>query len=247
MGAEPPKEDPRLAIAAVILDAGGVLLHPDLDWISARAAELGISVTRTQLHRGFYRLIYRVDCELLADRQGMAVTTDEIRLMLMRGLLASAGGDQVETIAAQLARQAAIDFPREGDIFHWAMPGIRQRLLRLQAAGFAIGVASNNDGSLQSQLERVGIDDLLPVRLDSAVEGVAKPDPELLLRAARALGVDPPDCLYVGDLDRVDGAAARAAGMHFALLDPLAQPRPAKPRCIADLDQIHRDFRPRGF
>ena len=34
-----------------------------------------------------------------------------------------------------------------------------------------------------------------------------------LLRTAREMGVPPAHCLYVGDVDRVDGAAARAAGM----------------------------------
>jgi FMN phosphatase YigB (HAD superfamily) len=78
--------------------------------------------------------------------------------------------------------------------------------------------------------------------MDSGVEGVAKPDPELPLRAARALEVTPARCLFVGDVDRVDGAAARAAGMQFALLDPLGQERPARPLVIGGLAAIHDHF-----
>jgi phosphoglycolate phosphatase len=39
-----------------------------------------------------------------------------------------------------------------------------------------------------------------------------KPHPEPLLHAARALGLDPASCIYVGD-DARDIAAGRAAGM----------------------------------
>jgi putative hydrolase of the HAD superfamily len=105
-------------------------------------------------------------------------------------------------------------------------------------------MASNNDGALRAQLCSVGIHDLFsPAALmDSGVEGVAKPDPELPLRAARALGVTPSRCLFVGDVDRVDGAAARAAGMPFALLDPLGQERPARPLVIRSLAEIEERF-----
>lgn len=42
-----------------------------------------------------------------------------------------------------------------------------------------------------------------------------KPHPDGMLRAARALGVEPARCLVIGDRDDADGAAARAAGMAF--------------------------------
>ena len=167
---------------------------------------------------------------------------DEIRRFLMVKLLVHAGVglDDAEPAAAALAKAASERFPRESDIFHFAMPGLRERLERLRDAGFLLGVASNNDGALEAQLENVGVRDLFEVRLDSGIEGVAKPDPEFLLRAARRMDVEPGDCLYIGDIDRVDGAAARGAGMHFALLDPLAQPRASKPRTIRDLDEVTR-------
>lgn len=41
----------------------------------------------------------------------------------------------------------------------------------------------------------------------------AKPHPEPLFEAARRIGVDPQDCVYVGDDER-DIIAGRAAGMH---------------------------------
>lgn len=45
-----------------------------------------------------------------------------------------------------------------------------------------------------------------------------KPDPEGYLKAAEQLGVNPKDCLVVGDREDADGAAAAAAGMAFHLI-----------------------------
>ncbi len=221
----------REAIRAVICDAGGVLLHPDFDWICIESSELGAVLSRQDLHLAYYRMIHEVDLDTGMDRRGMAVDSDAIRLYLMTRLLRGANVPEATTdrLAAELARRTATRFPRESDIFHFAMPEVKGQLEGLRAAGFALAVASNNDGALESQLARVELSGLLRVRLDSAIEGVSKPDPELLLRAAEQLSVPPADCLYVGDIDRVDGAAARAAGMHFALLDPVGLPRPTNP------------------
>lgn len=61
----------------------------------------------------------------------------------------------------------------------------------------------------------------------SAEWGMAKPDPGLLLRACQALAVRPRECLFVGDRDDEDGAAAQAAGMPYLRVDlPVVLPLP---------------------
>lgn len=47
--------------------------------------------------------------------------------------------------------------------------------------------------------------------------GMEKPDPRLFLHASQCLGVEPGQCLFIGDRDEIDGAGARAAGMRFQL------------------------------
>jgi len=233
-------------IAAVILDAGGVILHPNFDWIIEQAKSHDIDLRLEDLHLAYYRVMYLVDSDPSMQRGGMAVSTDEIRLFLMSRLLDAAGvkPEAIDRAAPAMAREAGQTFPRESDIYHYAMPQTKAQLEQLKDAGFLLGVASNNDGALEAQLLGAGVDHLFGVALDSGIEGVAKPEPELLLRAARALAVAPESCLFVGDIDRVDGAAARAAKMHFALIDPLAQDRPTQPLAIASLAEIFDHFRP---
>lgn len=46
-----------------------------------------------------------------------------------------------------------------------------------------------------------------------------KPSPAMIETALNRAGVAPRDAVFIGDTDATDGAAARAAGVHFVLLD----------------------------
>jgi HAD superfamily hydrolase (TIGR01549 family) len=239
-----PRHGTRQQVRAVILDAGGVILYPDLDWIARRSAEQDVRVDRQALFEAYYRTIHELDLNPFMAPHGPSFNGLQIRIWFFDRMLRHAGApaDQVEAVGRSIAEQALASFPKESDIYHWAMPDIERKLRRLQEAGFVLGCASNNDGALEDQLTSVGVVHLFSTLKDSEKEGVAKPDPELLLRAARDLQVPPEHCVYIGDVDRIDGQAARAAGMAFALLDPLCQERPQNPRCIRDLDRIQDHF-----
>jgi len=229
---------PRQPIRAVICDAGGVLLFPDLDWLCARFAEHGLeALTRDQLHLAYYGTICLLDLDASMAKHGAAFTNLDNRVWFFTRMLEQAGvpAKRAREPGLAVARLAAEQFPRESDIYHWTMPGLRGKLEAIKEAGFLLGSASNNDDALFAQLTSVGLVDLFDTLKDSGAEGVSKPDPELLWRAARELGVPAEQCLYVGDVDRVDGRAARAAGMAFALLDPLNQPRATASLIIPDL------------
>ena len=92
-------------------------------------------------------------------------------------------------------------------------PGVHAVLDRLDAQAFAWGIVTNKATRFSDPLTRaLG---LLP-RAATLVCGDttphAKPHPAPLLEAARRIGVDPADCMYVGD-DLRDVQAGRAAGM----------------------------------
>jgi len=93
----------------------------------------------------------------------------------------------------------------------------------LRARGHRLAVISNADGRVESLIRTAGIHHLFEFVMDSAVEGVEKPDPEIFLRASRRMGVPPGESLYVGDLYPVDVLGARAAGMEALLLDPMGR------------------------
>jgi N-acetyl-D-muramate 6-phosphate phosphatase len=67
-------------------------------------------------------------------------------------------------------------------------------------------------------VERAGLADRFAVQLYSDEAGVRKPNPELVLRAARSLGVGPDQCWFVGDTWSRDVRAARRARVGTTVL-----------------------------
>lgn len=100
-------------------------------------------------------------------------------------------------------------------------PETRAVLEDLRARGYRLGLVSNWDASGPATVARLGLDRLLDAALFSALEGVAKPDPEIFRRAARRLGLPAGRILYVGDNYHDDAPGALAAGFRFVLIDRL--------------------------
>jgi histidinol-phosphate phosphatase family protein len=132
-----------------------------------------------------------------------------------------------------------VDVPYNGDPERVvAMPAARRALDRLRAAGIATAVISNQSGVARGRLsmEQVRavnhrIEQLLgplgpwfvcPHGPDDGCT-CRKPAPGLLLEAARFLGVEPRECVVVGDIG-ADVEAARAAGAR-AILVPTPRTR----------------------
>lgn len=94
-----------------------------------------------------------------------------------------------------------------------AVDGIPDVLDGLLAAGTRVGVVSSkSEGTVRRGLEAVGLRQDISVVVGLEATTLHKPYPDPLLRAAKAVGVDPTCCAYVGDAV-VDIRAAQAAGM----------------------------------
>lgn len=136
-------------------------------------------------------------------------------------------GSDGRRLARQVAQEAEIGLPpgrdeeidrRSGEIYGRLnraprpLAGVADFLDRLDEQGVAWAIATS------SRREQVGasVDALARSRAPMVVDGShvehAKPAPDLLLRAAQELGVDPARCWYVGD-STWDMQAAVAAGM----------------------------------
>jgi pyrophosphatase PpaX len=94
-----------------------------------------------------------------------------------------------------------------------AYPGVAELLADLEGAGLRTGVVtSKRRETALLAMRGVGIEGLAPLLSTLEDTEKHKPLPDPLLHGAARLGVDPADCVYVGDA-AVDVAAARAAGM----------------------------------
>jgi putative hydrolase of the HAD superfamily len=218
---------PRLR--AVLLDAGGTLIHPDDEFILERVAAHGLVVDREA---------YEV-----AKRHARAVVGDLLRsdepgddanrarawftaLLTHLGLSA----DRVRAVGEDIRARHI-----EGRLWIRAEPGTREMLGGLRAAGLRLGVVSNADGRVADYLETAGLGDCFDLIMDSAIERIEKPDPRIFQRACERLGVTPEETIYVGDTYEVDILGARAAGIRGILLVDPPRDGLACIRAITDL------------
>lgn len=93
-------------------------------------------------------------------------------------------------------------------------------LAALRADGLALAVVSNSDGPHQrAKLAAAGLEGAFDAVVVSGEVGVAKPAPEIFLRAGSELGVVPAEMVHVGDKLDTDARGARDAGLHGVWLD----------------------------
>ncbi|WP_224367664.1 HAD family hydrolase [Hyalangium versicolor] len=98
------------------------------------------------------------------------------------------------------------------------VPGVREFLEDLRRAGVPRAVGTSAvPMNAELALSRLGLQEMFDARVTAADVSRGKPDPEVYLKAASALGVAPTECLVVEDA--VLGVrAARAAGARCVAL-----------------------------
>lgn len=176
---------------AVVLDLGGVVLESPLAAIEAYERERGLEagiVNRTVAASGSSGAWARHERGEIDRDAFLAAFAEELR---------DAGALVDTTELMDLVDRAAVVRPR-------MLLAVRA----LRAEGIATAAVTNNwvpfaGGSLTAEFD---------VFLESVVEGVRKPDPEIYRRCVAALGVDPRRILMLDDLGP-NLKPARAMGM----------------------------------
>ncbi|WP_170224753.1 HAD family hydrolase [Mumia flava] len=140
------------------------------------------------------------------------------RMLWEEFLLADQSEPVRATAAAAGARLMELINPLLND--HLVRDGAEDLLRTAREAGIRVGIVSNaHAGRAHRRLMREhGLERFVAVQLYSDEVGVRKPNPEMIERAARALGSVPQHCWYVGDTQDRDVQAGRRAGVGAVLL-----------------------------
>ncbi len=204
-GASVPLASPTLR--GIILDVDGTMyvqrpVRVGMAWRLARA-----TLASPRAGARWWRVLaaYRASQETLRGGGSRTAGADQLRLAAAR-----CGVDATEV-------QRCVDrwmHVEPGDLLaRHRRPGLVELLQAARNAGLRIGVFS--DYPAERKLAAMGVAGLVDV-VRSAHDpeiGRFKPAPDGLLAVARALGLAPEECVYVGDRPEVDAVAARAAGM----------------------------------
>ena len=165
----------------IIFDLDGVICSTDeqhyLAW-KASADKLGIPFDRER--NNLLRGVSRMACVDIILEKSSRIYTEEEKL-------------QIATEKNELYRRLLGDLS-EKDL----SDDVRDTLNTFRAAGLklAIGSSSKNTPFI---LERIGLGDFFDAVSDGNNISHSKPDPEVFLKAAEMLGLDPADCLVVED------------------------------------------------
>jgi HAD superfamily hydrolase (TIGR01549 family) len=212
----------RPSLEAVVLDAGGTLVRLDFEWISDMLGGLGHAVSAETLRRAEVAGRRRYDASggrslEPGDAHPALGSTGDIRAYF-GGTLEAAGvpADMLE------AAETAMHERQAEPVGLWARTaeGAAGALAALVERGLRLAVVSNSDGRADAHLVHGGVREGIEFVVDSQIEGIEKPDPRLFQVALDRLGVEASRAIYVGDIRSVDEAGARAAGMHWVIIDP---------------------------
>jgi len=204
------------ALEAVIFDAGGTLVRIDFEWIAAVLVQSGVQTDAATLRRAEVEGRRRYDASGGSDSGGPLGGPGDIRAYL-GGTLMAAGvpPHHIEpAITRLLAREQA------SGLWSRAMEGARDAVDAVGRMGLKRAVVSNSDGRAERHLRNAGVRDGIDFVVDSHTVGVEKPNPRIFAIALERLETEAAHALYVGDIRSVDEVGARAAGLHFVLIDP---------------------------
>ena len=210
-------------VSAILLDAGGVLVFPQPGLLQPALFAAGVFPDVAALEQAHYRAM------VVQDLAAVPPAANTWWRDYLVGYAAACGvpRDRSAEVAAQIVEVT------RGHAWTHVGTGAVAGLRALATIGVPMGVISNSDGTIEDELRRLGVcyapDGQDPaaagvrvgVVVDSAVVGVAKPDPAIFGIALNVLGVPASrNVLYVGDSLRYDVAGAVAAGLQPVHLDP---------------------------
>ncbi len=127
---------------------------------------------------------------------------------------------------------------RETGLWIRPMEGARAALDGLEALGVRRAVVSNSDGRAELHLRDCDMLRGIEFVVDSAKVGIEKPDPGIFRIALDRMGIAAERALFVGDIRSVDEDGARAAGLHFVLIDPHGDYAGADTAAIAGMERL---------
>ena len=183
----------------VIFDLDGVLCHTDRFHYRAWkkvADEIGVPFDET-VNRRLRGVSRRESLESILEKSGETFSEER------KEQIAEEKNEYYRTLLAEMT-------PADME------PPVREMLQELRARGIRIAVGSSSKNALFI-MERLGVDRAFDAVCDGTMITHSKPHPEVFLKAARALGLKPGECLVVEDAP-AGMEAARAAGMDCAVV-----------------------------
>lgn len=132
----------------------------------------------------------------------------------MRAMAQAVGGDPTEAGLVEAVRLRQIAYLRSAQ----PRPDAVDVLRALKADGLRLAVASDCSTELVELWPSLPVAEYVDTPVFSAIVGRRKPNPAMYRTACAGLGVEPGECVYVGDGGSGELTGAKACGMRPVLL-----------------------------
>ncbi|HEY5012254.1 MAG TPA: HAD family hydrolase [Acidimicrobiia bacterium] len=206
-------------IEAVLLDVGGIFHLPSHSHVVGACGRAGFVADAERLDRAHYRGTTAFHTDYEGELPWNELWSAYLDLYVEE---LDVPEDSRDEVIEHLQQEFTA-----GGLWSRIIPGSIDALRALAATGVRLGVVSNAEGTVATQLRegevlQVGPGIGVPVEcvIDSGEVGVLKPDPRIFAIALDAMALRPDQAWYVGDMPGIDVVGARAAGLHPIVMDP---------------------------
>ena len=227
-------------LRAIFFDAGNTLIYPRVDELAADLTRQGYPARAEDFFAAERAGKQKLDEWLWPQiRQGEVPRTIDPYYWgeYLKALVEGIGVPGPEQL--RIMQHVANGF-RDITLWSRVLPETPPFLEKLRAQGYYLGVISNSIGTMEQQVQRVGLRQYFELVIDSGLVGVEKPHPDIFKIAFQRAGVSPPDALFVGDTNATDMGGAELARLRGVLIDRVgAYPNAESPR-ITSLPELER-------
>lgn len=207
-------------IKAIFLDVGNTLrvVVPDESFMKEAKRQL-VELTGAQMSPDDFFALLEERYKVLRKRAKEELVEASEREMWTQWMLPDFPPEKIGPLSGKLTR-----LWRDSDGRRLPRPDVTDTVIELNRRGYILGIIANTitETEIPDYLEEYGLTDYFKTVVLSSKIGIRKPNPEIYLEAARRVGVEPKNCVYVGDnpVRDVEGTRAAGYGMMILFMEP---------------------------
>lgn len=210
-------------IEAIFLDVGNTLriVVPDEPFIIESKRKL-VELTGSPLSPDEFFSLMEDRYKVLRKRAKEQLIEASEKEMWTQWMLPDFPAERIGPLSAKLTR-----LWRDCDGRRVPRENSTQVVLELKKRGYLLGIIANTitETEIPDYIVEEGLTDCFKTVILSSKLGIRKPNPEIYWEAARRIGAQPANCVYVGDnlMRDMEGARAAGFGMFILYYEPKTQ------------------------
>jgi FMN phosphatase YigB (HAD superfamily) len=210
-------------IKAIFLDVGNTLriVVPDEPFMVEAKRQLAL-LTGTSLSPDDFFALLEERYKVLRKRAKELLIEASEQEMWTKWMLPDFPAEKIAPLSAKLTR-----LWRDCDGRRVPRAGSTQVIIELHRRGYLLGLIANTitETEIPDYIVEEGLGAYIKTIILSSRLGIRKPNPEIYWEASREIGVEPAQCVYLGDnlMRDMEGTRAAGYGMFILYYEPKTQ------------------------